>query len=1652
MPGSELREVVEVDATGQISIPKIDLNVDAAKGRRSNDSKLEGALSGAHLGDVTPWTEPPSPLLITPPTKRSLGITGLGKVPFFSLRPDARESKDSGFSHSHPSNASESTSTFTYQNSNSSYLYSNSSYSQSRASSTEYSLRKAKSSPGLNLNSRPSLPGSSSLASSGAGVARSILSPLSRLIGRKGKSRLKTAVPAGIPPLKDVEDVLMELDLNLDRMEGIVDPSVLNSSSANGTHIGKGSSITQSISDDTRTVIPEQNQDLNAAVPSNPNSDHGLHGGPDGDGVIDGSPSTANNSVNPDSEAQPPSWIPFESWNVELADSSDQETEEEYDSSSEDNMSHHEEPHMLKMSGSQSLGYGPGRPGGTARGGRPIVFAQPSSLDSDDDDLVEVDELRRQFSYHLQRKVGNGRRQDTSSRFSIRIYIANNMYRHAHFGLNVTVAKLTSKLNAKLELGEEREATYRLYLMERGRERILGQRERPADIIRRRSEQAGYDLSDSLELLGEDRSGFLMKFTYKSQVFGVMEQSILIEDYEHVDLSGHSLRTIPPALHRHADQIISLSLSRNPMLNLPLDFVQSSTSLTELILSHMALKKVPANLHSAVSLTHLDLSSNRIGDLDNVYLAAIPGLRVLEVQNNQMEKLLWHLPKSLTTLNISNNKFRFLPTVVCQLENLRDLDISFNNVAELPEDLGKLCNLEHLTMVGNRITSIPSTASSLVSLKCLDCRQNRIGDLAVIGMLPKLERLFADHNSLCGIHLCLGPCLMMIDASHNKITEMRPVPGYPYTALLSLDISHSELSSVSPLVLSSLPSLRQLNLSHNNIKSLPSALGDLEHLKVLSIAENMLERLPEGIGRLKRLEVLDVRNNNLTELPGELWTCASLVKLNATCNSIEKWYPFPGLDNGSTLSIVNPVNPSSPYYLPSLAYALEKLYLGENQLTTRALGFLSLFQKLKVLNLSFNLIQDLPPTFFKNFLSNIDTASRSYSTPLSARARNQMPKSFLEELYLSGNKLTMLPTEDIARMTKLKTLYLNGNRLQTLPQQLGQVVNLTILDVGSNLLKYNISNWEFDWNWNFNKNLKYLNLSGNKQLQIKSDMKLLGISRGSRMAPAASAAVVHPQLLSGFTELTKLRVLGLINVPITTGQIPGGHELWLVRTSKSTICGMAYGIADTLGQGNHLNVFDLVHEFPGRNKAIFAMFSQSQPLKATPVEISGNQIAKFLRDKYIDTFTNQLSAVRKNGSEGITDALRRSFLKLNQNLHDTLFSNGKQMPSAFPNGAMHRSREDIHNAFVSRGGVSGVVLYFQDKTMYVANAGNALAVISRGGNAEPISRKHDPYDRQEVSRIRAAEGWISPAGLVNNEIDISRSFGFFHLLPVINARPDIFTWQISELDEFVIIGNQGLWDFVSYETAVDIVGKERGDPMLAAQKLRDLVMSYGADGSTMIMVISVSDLLKEERARSREGSVIDPQVWKPGEAVQPFQIPSQLGNHIQHSDYHGQKPKPNNHSNLVSLSAGDSPVFLILQQVLCNTSLGPPPVKDLAWIRDLLASHDKSVLQELADFIQSELDSPSSFDFLNPGEELSREVLDRRCLRTLRYLSTSNYHILPSSLTVTEIRQDGYHPVAGGGFADIWRGSMGDQSVCLKVLRLVVEQDEEVRKNLRRRF
>ncbi|KIK57885.1 hypothetical protein GYMLUDRAFT_228459 [Collybiopsis luxurians FD-317 M1] len=74
-------------------------------------------------------------------------------------------------------------------------------------------------------------------------------------------------------------------------------------------------------------------------------------------------------------------------------------------------------------------------------------------------------------------------------------------------------------------------------------------------------------------------------------------------------------------------------------------------------------------------------------------------------------------------------------------------------------------------------------------------------------------------------------------------------------------------------------------------------------------------------------------------------------------------------------------------------------------------------------------------------------------------------------------------------------------------------------------------------------------------------------------------------------------------------------------------------------------------------------------------------------------------------------------------------------------------------------------------------------------------------------------------------------------------------------------------------------------------------------------------------------------------------------------------------------------------------------------------------------------------------------------LKILRFLSRK-YQTLPSSLIIRDVVRDGSNPLAGGGFADIWRGSIGltHNLVCIKVLRLTIEQDEDQRDMIRKQF
>ncbi|ESK88476.1 hypothetical protein Moror_1274 [Moniliophthora roreri MCA 2997] len=99
-----------------------------------------------------------------------------------------------------------------------------------------------------------------------------------------------------------------------------------------------------------------------------------------------------------------------------------------------------------------------------------------------------------------------------------------------------------------------------------------------------------------------------------------------------------------------------------------------------------------------------------------------------------------------------------------------------------------------------------------------------------------------------------------------------------------------------------------------------------------------------------------------------------------------------------------------------------------------------------------------------------------------------------------------------------------------------------------------------------------------------------------------------------------------------------------------------------------------------------------------------------------------------------------------------------------------------------------------------------------------------------------------------------------------------------------------------------------------------------------------------------------------------------------------------------------------------------------------LLSLDKSCVQGVVELLESETNAIST----------SNDQYRRLCMKCLRAL-VKKYQILPSSIFLSNIECHGDYPVGGGGFSDIWKGSAGKQDVCLKVIRLHIEGDQQKR-------
>ncbi|EZF27948.1 hypothetical protein H112_00191 [Trichophyton rubrum D6] len=161
----------------------------------------------------------------------------------------------------------------------------------------------------------------------------------------------------------------------------------------------------------------------------------------------------------------------------------------------------------------------------------------------------------------------------------------------------------------------------------------------------------------------------------------------------------------------------------------------------------------------------------------------------------------------------------------------------------------------------------------------------------------------------------------------------------------------------------------------------------------------------------------------------------------------------------------------------------------------------------------------------------------------------------------------------------------------------------------------------------------------------------------------------------------------------------------------------------------------------------------------------------------------------------------------------------------------------------------------RSRVLYTANVGDARIILCRNGKALRLSYDHKGSDENEGLRITNAGGLILN-NRVNGVLAVTRALGDTYMKDLVTGHP--FTTETviqPEIDEFLILACDGLWDVCSDQEAVDLVRNTK-DPQAASKILVDYALSRFSTDNLSCMIVRFDTKATAEEA-SRQASPKD---------------------------------------------------------------------------------------------------------------------------------------------------------------------------------------------------
>jgi Leucine-rich repeat (LRR) protein len=294
-----------------------------------------------------------------------------------------------------------------------------------------------------------------------------------------------------------------------------------------------------------------------------------------------------------------------------------------------------------------------------------------------------------------------------------------------------------------------------------------------------------------------------------------------IKDFSKIEYSDFSYSSLK-SINLYANQLSKIPEHLYHIPNLELMYLsQNNISDSIFIKGFLDMEHLTIINQSITNVFIMDFMYDRYGNSQTLY-EFLPSMRKIDLSGNKIETFQVEKDisnKSITTINLTNNRLQAIPSVIPKFKELKKLELSFNQIEVVETQLfssfrGLFVNLSH-----NKIKEV--------------IHSNTFEE---INLFEIMKDPYSNHDEII---------FEKMDLSHNLLTKIPPVL-----------VSQNNVS--------------KLDLSNNRIQNLEIQLTEYDYnLELLDLSNNPIKEWSRDILRLKNLQELNLSNTSITKIPIE---------------------------------------------------------------------------------------------------------------------------------------------------------------------------------------------------------------------------------------------------------------------------------------------------------------------------------------------------------------------------------------------------------------------------------------------------------------------------------------------------------------------------------------------------------------------------------------------------------------------------------------------------------------------------------------------------------------------------------------------------------------------------------------------------------------